>query len=102
MEEAISFGLSFFFLGMIFASWVFLYSIEHDSEEIDECIRDIDDNYYEAFSLVQEELEKLIEEYKDKDVPSQRVYGLLCATDMFRKNIYTSREKKGGKDEEDR
>lgn len=102
MEETVFFGLSFFLLGMMVAYWVFFYPIDCSNEEIDDIIRDIDDSYYEAFSLVQEELDKLIEEYKDKDIPSQKIYELLCATDMFRKHIYTRREKKGGKDEEDR
>ena len=84
------------------AYWAFFYPIEHSNEEINDAISDIDDNYYEAFGLVQEELDKLMDEYKDKDIPSQKIYELLCATDMFRKHIYTGREKKGGKDEEDR
>lgn len=102
MEETVFFGLSFFLLGMMVAYWAFFYPIEHGNDEIDDIVRDIDDNYYEAFSLLQEELDKLIEEYKDKDIPSQKIYEVLCATDMFRKHIYTNREKKGGKDEEDR
>lgn len=102
MEEIILLGISFFLLGVMFAYWAFFYPIERDNEKIDDIIRDIDDKYYEAFGLLQEDLDKLIEEYKDKDIPSQKIYELLCATDMFRKHIYTRREKKGGKDEEDR
>ena len=88
MEEIILFGLSFFLLGMIAAYWAFFYPIDHSNEEINDAIRDIDDNYYEAFGLVQEELDKLIEEYGDKDIPSQKIYEVLRATDMFRNQIY--------------
>lgn len=97
MVETILFGLSFFLLGMMVTYWVFFYPIEHVDEEIDDIIRDIDDNYYEAFGLVQEELDKLIEEYKDKDIPSQKVYEVLSATDMFRKHIY-SRKHEGDRE----
>lgn len=102
MEEAILFGLLFFFLGMMFAYWVFLYPIDRDNEAIDDIIRNIDDIYHEAFSLFQEELEKLIEEYKDKDIPSQKIYELLCVTDMFRKRIYIGLKKKGRDEDNNR
>lgn len=92
MEEIILFGLSFFLLGMIVAYWAFLYPIDHSSEEINDAIRNIDDNYYEAFTLVQKELEEVMEDYKEndtyKDIPAQRIYEVICATDMFRNQIY--------------
>lgn len=92
MEEVILFAIICFLIGFLIGLCMITAFLEKASVEIDDCLLKIDDNYYEAFTLVQKELEKVMEDYKEndtyKDIPAQRIYEVICAADMFRNQIY--------------
>lgn len=92
MGEVILFAINCFLIGFLISLCLTTVFLEKASEEIDDSLLGIDDNYYEAFTLVQKELEKVMEEHREndtyKDIPAQRIYEVICATDMFRNQIY--------------
>ena len=92
MGEVILFAISCFLIGFLIGLCLITAFLEKASEEIDDSLLGIDDNYYEAFTLVQKELEKVMEEHRENDtykaIPAQRIYEVICATDMFRNQIY--------------
>lgn len=88
MGEVILFAIICFLIGFLIGLCMITAFLEKASEEIDDSLLKIDDNYYEAFTLVQKELEKVMEEYRENDIPAQRIYEVLWAIDMFRNQIY--------------
>lgn len=92
MGGVILFAIICFLIGFLISLCLSTVLLEKASEEIDDSLLRIDDNYYEAFTLVQKELEKVMEEHREndtcKDIPAQRIYEVICATDTFRNQLY--------------
>lgn len=60
--------------------------------DVIELQQDIDDLYYEVFRLIQDELQEAVDKHPLM-VPTERVFDILNATELFYKSTYGLKKK---------
>ena len=65
---------------------------EKEIRDVIERQQDIDDLYYEVFRLIQDELQEAVDKHPLM-VPTEHVFDILNATDLFYKSTYGLKKK---------
>lgn len=99
MEEVILFAIACFCLGMMAGYWIFFRPLEHINEDIDEIVDEIDDSYYNAFTMLSDNLAEALEDVdEDGKIDSRRIKDTLYCANFFIEKRYGRNGDKEGSD----
>lgn len=96
MEGVILFAGAWLCLGLMIGYWIFFRPLEHINEDIDEIAGEIDDSYYDAFTMLSDSLaEELDKADGEGKIDSAGIRNILDCANFFIERRYGKRDKEG-------